>query len=86
MVQELSTEQIFSNMHEWVKNSGVETYIRNTAIKMLSDDPMMEGQGIGSSDIACEMVNLHREWMSAQEYEPELNLLVFLMEKCNHLR
>lgn len=83
MVQELSTKQIFENMREWVKNSGVETYIRNTAVKVLQMDMPEE---IGSSDIACEMVNLHQQWLRDSEHDPNLNLLVFLMEKCNNLR
>ena len=78
-------EQQWENMRTWLSTCGVETYVRRTASILLQED-WPAGQGISSSDTSCAIMELYEDWKRAHEQEPKLELIVFLMEKVNHLR
>ena len=75
----LTREQQWQNMRDWIKATGLEPVIRNTAVNKLSQD-WPEDEGMGSSDISCAIMNLYEEWLRVSEREPNVSLMEFLAD------
>ena len=75
----LTREQQWQNMRDWLKSTDMEPIIRNVAVNRLSQD-WPEGEGMGSSDISCAIMNVYEAWLRTTEREPNADLIEFLAD------